>query len=92
MKCEADNESCHYKDEERFRVSLEFDFRSSGYSLISSRCKVAGRFPQCTVQDILLSLKEAEFPHSGVCLSGLQSKIGSCQDLPFVSGSPSVEH
>jgi hypothetical protein len=92
VQCEVDKESCHYQDEERFPVSLDFDFRSSGSSLISSRCIVAGRFPRCIVQGILLSHAEAEFPHSGVGLSGLQSKIGSCQDLPFVSGSPSVEH
>lgn len=92
MQCEVDKESCHYQDEKRFPVSLEFDFRSSGCSLISCRCKVAGRFPRCIVEGILLPQREAEFPNSGVGLGGLQSKIGSCQDLPFVSGSPSVEH
>jgi len=92
IQCEIDKESCHYQDEERFPVSLEFDFKSSGCSLISSRCKVAGRFPQCTVQGIMVSHREAEFPRSGVGHSVLQSKIGSCQDLPFVSGSPYLEH
>jgi len=75
MQCEADKERCHYQDEERYPVSLEFDFRSSGYSLISSQCKVASRFHRCILQGILFSHREAEFPHSGVSLSGLQVKL-----------------
>jgi hypothetical protein len=92
IQYEIEKEGCHYQDEERFPVSLDFDFRSSGCFLISSRCKVARRFPQCIVQGIMLSPREAAFPHSGVGLSVLQSKIGSCQNMPFVSGSPSLEH
>ena len=90
MWCGVDKESCHYPDEERFPVSVDFDFRFIVYSIISSRCKVACRFSRFIVQGILLPHREAEFPHSGVDLSGLQSKIRSCQDLSFVSGSPSV--
>jgi len=75
MQCEVDKGTCHYQDEERFPLSLDFDFRSSGYSVISSRCKVSCGFPRCTVQDVLLSHRERNFLTAGLVLVVYKVKL-----------------